>query len=87
MNSTIKSAMVACVLLASVTGFPDAQADAARGVALYASRCSGCHSVDFNRTGPLHRGVVGRRVGGVTSYRYSPALSGKKTRLECEVAV
>lgn len=76
MNSKIKSAVAAGILLASAIAFPDAQADAARGKALYANRCSGCHSVDLNPTRPMHRGVVGRRVGDVASLRYSSALRG-----------
>jgi len=48
--------------------------DAAKGKALYDARCSGCHSVDRNRVGPMHRGVVGRKAGSVPGYDYSPAL-------------
>lgn len=51
-----------------------AEGDAATGKQLYESRCIGCHSIDSNRVGPLHRGVVGRRVGSVTDYGYSDAL-------------
>jgi cytochrome c len=47
---------------------------AARGGALYESRCSGCHSLDANRVGPAHRGVFGRKSGAVKDYDYSPAL-------------
>lgn len=78
MISKIKSGFVASLLVVSALAFSDVYADAVRGEALYANRCSGCHSVEFNRTGPLHRGVVGRRVGGVASFRYSPALRGRK---------
>lgn len=46
----------------------------ARGGALYAAKCGGCHSLDENRVGPRHRGVVGRRVAGVPDYDYSGAL-------------
>jgi cytochrome c len=51
-------------------------ASAERGKALYASRCVACHSVDTNRVGPLHRGVLGRRAGTVPGYAYSDALRG-----------
>lgn len=78
MNSKIKSGLAACLLVASAIAFPDAQADAVRGEALYANRCRGCHSVEFNRTGPLHRGVVGRRVGRVPHFKYSPELKASK---------
>jgi len=49
-------------------------ADAARGRALYESRCIGCHSIDANRVGPAHRGVFGRKAGTAKDYDYSPAL-------------
>ena len=48
--------------------------DAARGERLYEAQCSACHSIDVNRIGPAHRGVVGRRSGAAPGFRYSPAL-------------
>jgi cytochrome c len=45
-----------------------------RGQVLYVARCASCHSVDENRTGPMHRGVVGRQAGSVSNFDYSPAL-------------
>jgi cytochrome c len=42
--------------------------------AMYEAKCGGCHSVDANRIGPMHRGVVGRRIGSVVGYPYSSAL-------------
>ncbi len=48
--------------------------DAVKGEQLYESRCTGCHSVDANRVGPKHRGVVGRIAGSVADFNYSPAL-------------
>lgn len=44
------------------------------GRTLYQNKCGGCHSVETNRIGPRHRGVVGRRVASVADYDYSPAL-------------
>lgn len=46
----------------------------AQGAALYESRCIACHSVDANRVGPMHQGVVGRKAGSVPDYPYSEAL-------------
>ncbi len=46
-----------------------------RGHQLYEARCSACHSVDANRTGPMHAGVLGRRAGSVPGFNYSPALA------------
>ena len=53
-------------------------ADATRGKELYESRCGGCHSLDQDRIGPRHRGVLGRRAGAVAGFEYSPALRGSR---------
>lgn len=55
-----------------------AAGSAKNGEALYSSRCIGCHSIDANRTGPLHRGVVGRKAGSVADFNYSEALKKSK---------
>ncbi|MBS0390850.1 MAG: c-type cytochrome [Comamonadaceae bacterium] len=49
-----------------------------RGRTLYESRCSACHSVDANRTGPMHAGVLERRAGSVPGFNYSPALASSR---------
>lgn len=54
-----------------------AAGDPAAGEAVY-SRCQGCHSVEYNRTGPRHCGVVGRRAGSVPGFEYSPAMKRSK---------
>ena len=48
--------------------------DAALGRSLYEAKCGGCHALDANRIGPMHRGVVGRRPGSVANFDYSPAV-------------
>jgi len=63
--------LIAALALAAGTAHA---ADAARGKALYDTRCAGCHSIDANRVGPAHRGVVGRKAGTAKGYDYSPAL-------------
>jgi cytochrome c len=45
-----------------------------RGEGLYEAKCGGCHSLDANRIGPMHRGVVGRKSASVPGYHYSAAL-------------
>jgi len=60
--------------LMSCAAFAHAQGDAERGKILYESRCIACHSIDANRVGPAHRGVVGRKAGAVRDYDYSAAL-------------
>ncbi len=66
------------LLLSAVFYSVDAHAqDSQRGERLYEARCGGCHSLDKNRVGPMHRGVVGRKVATVAGYRYSKALAAK----------
>ncbi len=50
----------------------------ARGLAIYTAKCSACHSVDENRVGPSHAGVLGRQAGKVKDYDYSEALTKSK---------
>lgn len=74
-------AAVFAMVLALLGPTPDtaARSDAgvddavARGRDAYA-RCAGCHSLDRNRAGPRHCGVVGRRAGAVPGFGYSPAM-------------
>lgn len=70
---------VACAIAFALNGsmqnsFAQTAVQLAADKAVYESKCGGCHSVDDNRVGPMHRGVVGRRVGSVAGYSYSPAL-------------
>ncbi|WP_104400676.1 c-type cytochrome [Vibrio penaeicida] len=45
----------------------------AQGEHLYQS-CVGCHSPSYNRTGPKHCFLFGRKVGTQKNYRYSKAM-------------
>ena len=47
--------------------------DSRRGAEVY-TRCEACHSLQYNRTGPRHCGVVGRKAGSVPGFEYSPAM-------------
>lgn len=47
--------------------------DVKRGAEIYA-RCEACHALAYNRTGPKHCGVVGRKAGSVPGFAYSPAM-------------
>ena len=44
------------------------------GKQVFEKRCTGCHALDNEKTGPRLRGVYGRPAGGVTSFPYSEAL-------------
>lgn len=47
--------------------------DAAAGERIY-ERCAACHALAYDRTGPRHCGVVGRRAGSVAGFDYSDAM-------------
>lgn len=70
-------ARIAGIALATAAAHPAAMAapagDAARGEALY-SRCFACHSLETDRTGPRHCGLLGRRAGSVPGFDYSKAM-------------
>ena len=68
--------LLACSLMAM--SVPAQAQSAERGKTIYEARCSACHSVDANRVGPMHRGVLGRKAGSVKGYDYSEALAKSK---------
>ncbi|MEO7159148.1 MAG: cytochrome c family protein, partial [Polaromonas sp.] len=47
--------------------------DSVRGEQLYA-RCIACHALAYDRVGPRHCGLLGRRAGSVPGFAYSPAM-------------
>lgn len=59
---------------ASEVGFISIDDQIERGRVVYQRQCGACHSLDHNRVGPRHRGVIGRAAGSVQNYRYSAAL-------------
>ncbi|MCC7394025.1 MAG: c-type cytochrome [Sphingomonadaceae bacterium] len=71
---SISVGALATIALALVPGVRAQTAAMPDGATLYRMRCGSCHAIDANRTGPLHRGVVGRRAASVPGYAYSPAL-------------
>lgn len=50
-----------------------AHGDPARGETIYA-RCLACHAFAYDRTGPRHCGLFGRRAGSVQGFAYSDAM-------------
>jgi cytochrome c len=63
-------AFAAALALAAGTA---AGADVARGEQLYA-RCAACHALAYDRVGPRHCGLLGRRAGAVPGFDYSEAM-------------
>lgn len=43
------------------------------------SRCLACHALAYDRTGPRHCGLFGRRAGSVKGFAYSDAM--KRSRI------
>lgn len=70
------SLSVALLLMLAMVGRAGASPadEVLQGRMLYESRCGGCHAVDANRVGPMHRNLIGRRAGSVPDFAYSPAL-------------
>jgi cytochrome c len=62
----------AILLAALAAGDPKA------GEAVYA-RCLACHALAYDRVGPRHCNLLGRRAGSVPGFEYSPAM--KRSRL------
>lgn len=50
-----------------------AAADKLPGEQVYA-RCAACHALAYDRVGPHHCGLLGRRAGSVPGFAYSPAM-------------
>lgn len=63
----------ATIVIVCSTSLAHATGNAARGQTLYKG-CADCHSINENAVGPMHKGVVGRKAGGVAGYDYSPDL-------------
>ncbi len=50
-----------------------AAGDARRGEQAY-GRCLACHALAYDRVGPRHCGLLGRRAGSVPGFEYSAAM-------------
>ncbi len=66
------AALVVCAS-ASARGAEKPAPDAMRGEPIYA-RCLACHALAYDRVGPRHCGLFGRRAGSVPQFSYSPAM-------------
>lgn len=68
---------IRCVLLLAGAAFAfsasAATGDPARGKLVY-ERCAACHALAYDRTGPRHCGLFGRRAGSVPGFAYSEAM-------------
>ncbi len=74
--------MIAGVVLAFAAGLTPAASgvlpgDPKAGEQIYA-RCLACHALAYDRTGPRHCGLFGRRAGSVKGFAYSEAMRRSK---------
>ncbi len=67
----------AVALAAGVTAGVATAADPEKGREIYA-RCLACHALEYDRVGPRHCGLVGRRAGSVPGFAYSEAMKRSK---------
>ena len=49
-------------------------AENSQGKEMFEKRCTGCHALDNEKTGPRLRGVFGRAAASVPSFPYSDSL-------------
>ena len=63
--------------LAAIFAVSAAAADAWKGKELY-GRCLACHALEYDRVGPRHCGLFGRRAGSVPGFAYSRAMKRSK---------
>ncbi len=76
--STVRERLATAIALTfAVAGSALAQApragDPERGAKIY-TRCEACHALAYDRTGPRHCGIIGRKAGSVPGFAYSDAM-------------
>jgi len=63
------------VLVLAVVAPAAAAPDPVRGEQVY-GRCLACHALAYDRVGPRHCGLFGRRAGSLPGFAYTPAMRG-----------
>jgi cytochrome c len=61
-------------ILAAFAAAGGAKGDTIAGRSAFEKRCTGCHALDHEKTGPRLAGVVGRKAGAVSGFSYSDAV-------------
>jgi cytochrome c len=69
--------LLGAALVLAAAAAQSAPPDPKLGQALY-GRCLACHSLAYDRTGPRHCGLFGRRAGSVPGFEYSAAMKRSK---------
>ena len=72
---TVRRLLLAAALVASASagGAEKSTPDATRGEQVY-TRCLACHALAYDRVGPRHCGLFGRRAGSVPGFSYTAAM-------------
>ena len=78
---SIQPKIILIIALASGAALPaaiatdsGAKGDTIVGQSAFEKRCTGCHALDHEKTGPRLAGVVGRKAGTVSGFPYSDAI-------------
>ena len=66
--------VLGAALLAVFAAVGGAKGDTIVGRSAFEKRCTGCHALDHEKTGPRLAGVVGRKAGTVSGFPYSDAV-------------
>ncbi|MEP7138330.1 MAG: c-type cytochrome [Caldimonas sp.] len=74
---TLRRLLAAGALGLCVAAPAGAAPDAARGEQIYV-RCQACHALAYDRVGPRHCGLFGRRAGSVPGFAYSKAMKNSR---------
>jgi cytochrome c2 len=74
-QATLASRLIAAMAFVAMAGAAQAEGDAARGEKKY-EECVSCHLTErgVHGLGPSLYGVLERKAGELTDFRYSPAL-------------
>jgi cytochrome c len=73
----MRHTLLGAALLLAGASAQAAAPDLRLGQAVY-GRCMDCHSMQYDRSGPRHCGLFGRRAGGLPGFAYSPAMKKSK---------
>ena len=69
----VAAVVAAAGLVGTVSLAESATPSTAHGAQVY-ERCAACHSLERDRTGPRHCGLIGRRAGSIPGFDYSEAM-------------
>ena len=69
----LRQRMLVGMLALGVVTPASAATDARRGEQIY-KRCLACHALAYDRVGPRHCGLFGRRASSVSGFSYSAAM-------------